>query len=41
MVIKAKGESHINIQNQKEVILRTTGLTKKFGKRTAVNNSEP
>ena len=24
--------------SQKEVILRTTGLTKKFGKRTAVNN---
>jgi ABC-2 type transport system ATP-binding protein len=24
--------------NQKEVVLRTTGLTKKFGKRTAVNN---
>ena len=24
--------------NQKEVILRTAGLTKKFGKRTAVNN---
>ena len=23
---------------QKEVILRTTGLTKRFGKRTAVNN---
>ena len=28
----------INNQNQKEVILRTVGLTKKFGKRTAVNN---
>ena len=28
----------INNQNQKEVILRTTGLTKRFGKRTAVNN---
>ena len=33
-----KGESIINSQNQQEVILRTTGLTKKFGKRTAVNN---
>ena len=28
----------INNQNQKEVILRTMGLTKKFGRRTAVNN---
>ena len=28
----------INNQNPKEVILRTVGLTKKFGKRTAVNN---
>src|SRR5208283_838922 len=27
-----------SIYNQKEVILRTMGLTKKFGKRTAVNN---
>ena len=33
-----KGESIINNQNQPEIILRTTGLTKKFGKRTAVNN---
>jgi len=33
-----KGESNINSQKQTEVILRTTGLTKKFGKRTAVNN---
>ena len=31
-------ESIINNQKQTEVILRTTGLTKKFGKRTAVNN---
>ena len=33
-----KGESIISNQNQPEIILRTTGLTKKFGKRTAVNN---
>ena len=36
--MRTKGESIINSQNQQEVILRTTGLTKKFGKRTAVNN---
>jgi ABC-2 type transport system ATP-binding protein len=33
-----KGESSINNQIQKEIILRTTGLTKKFGKRTAVHD---
>jgi ABC-2 type transport system ATP-binding protein len=32
-----KGESSINNQIQKEIILRTTGLTEKFGKRTAVH----
>ena len=37
-VTSPKGESNINSQKQTEVILRTTGLTKKFGKRTAVNN---
>ena len=38
MAICEKKES-INInQNRKKIILRTTGLTKRFGKRTAVNN---
>ncbi len=38
MVITMKGESSINNLIQKEVIIRTTGLTKAFGKRIAVNN---
>jgi len=38
VVVCGEKES-INInQNRKKVILRTTGLTKRFGKRTAVNN---